>query len=71
MPKQISVYDNASFSELEWTPGELVAFDNTELEAPSSLLLTIPKKIIRGHYNSPKGFRLIYSSQDGEREEWT
>ena len=29
MPKQIATDTNASLSELEWTPGELVAFDKT------------------------------------------
>jgi len=71
MTKQINMDTNASFSELDWTSGELVAFDNTDFEWPSPLLLTLPKKIVRGYENSPQGMKLLYCPQNGEREELT
>jgi hypothetical protein len=71
MPKQINVRDNASMSELDWKPGELIGFDNTDLDFPHPFLLAIPKKIVRGFDDSMAGLRLLYSSARGEREKWT
>jgi hypothetical protein len=71
MPKRIDIYNNMSLSELDWIPGELVAFDNTDLECPLPLLLTLPKKITKGYEIPPKRILLIYPPQNGETEMWT
>ncbi len=71
MAKEINIYKNKSYSELDWTPGELIAFDNTDLEYPSPLILAIPKKIVKGFEDSSKGMNLLYHPQDGEDEKWT
>lgn len=71
MTKQINRNRNKSFSELNWSPGELLAFDDTDSDLPSPLLLTIPKKIVTGYKDSPQGIKLLYCPVNGEREELT
>lgn len=69
--KEINVYKNKSFSELEWNLGDLIALDNTDKEHPWPLLLGYPKQILKGHDKSLQGIKLLYPSQDGDLEKWT
>lgn len=70
MATRISVYDNASFSELEWKRGKLFAVDNTDPESPQPFLLGIPERIERGF--QPGGIGLLFDpSQSHARETWT
>src|SRR3989339_645906 len=71
MVKQINRYKDASLSNLDWTPGELIAFDNTDIEWSSPLILAIPKKIVKGYQDSPLGMKLLYCPLNGKREGWT
>lgn len=71
MFKKINIYNNPSFSELNYVPGEIIALDNSDFEFPSPLILTIPREIVKGYENSPHGMRLLYLPKNRTREEWT
>ncbi len=74
MQKQISIYKDRSLSELDWKPGELIAFDSTDLEFPQPFLLAIPDKLVRSSEEDfsdfDNGIKLLYCADDS-RENWT
>ena len=47
MKNHVSVYDSKTLSNLDVRYGEIVAFDNGDLEFPSPFILAIPTNLIR------------------------
>jgi hypothetical protein len=62
-----------SLAKFKFFPGDLVAFDNSDPELPSPLILCHLKSLSPIHNNSETGYKLIYVSESDpeERSEWT
>jgi len=67
--KIISCDKHPSLMNLDWKPGEVVGFYNSDLHIAKPFILAIPEKITRGFER--KGLRLEYSHPRGEYETWT
>lgn len=75
MAKQINIYNNKSFSELEWSPGELIMFENLGIGDDSRPpFLVIPRKIVKGFENNDNCIKFAYGFHNygsKENEYWT
>ncbi len=80
MKNHVSVYDSKTLSNLDVRYGEIVAFDNGDLEFPSPFILAIPTNLIRvpgdsffsDNKNTALGYRLLFSPYgDNESEHWS
>ena len=71
MVKHVNYKNNISLSELEWAPGEPIAFDCRDIDTPHPFVLAVPNSLIRGFNDSKKGFKLLFVTKEGKREGWT
>jgi len=67
---QVDMRFDESLEELAYTPGDLVAFDNSDLEMPQPFLLAITERLVKG-FDRYHGIKLLFCPERGEREEWT
>jgi len=67
------MHKDKSLSQLDWNPGELIAFDDADPEFPQPLLLVIPDRLVRcseeNFPDSDNTIRLAYCP-DSMREDW-
>ena len=74
MSKVIYEKDGKSLDELDWKPGDVVGFDNTESanSFPYPFILTLPEQIFRGYKgNSPNSMRIVQCRDESTIESWT
>ncbi len=69
MGKRVSVYKNKSLRELDWTPGELVAFDNLDPEWPQPLILGHIYNLRQEDNESHGDLRVIFGDYKS-KEKW-
>lgn len=71
MVKEIHEYQGKSLSDLEVRPGELIAFDNKDLEFPSPLLLASYQDMSKVDKDEVlAGQMLIFYPQMKDQESW-
>ncbi|MFA5992072.1 MAG: hypothetical protein WC796_00005 [Candidatus Pacearchaeota archaeon] len=70
MTRRIHIDENLSLAELEFKSGDVVAFDNSDVDLPQPFVLAVADKIERGFSPGKNCLGLMFNS-NGNREEWT
>lgn len=60
-----------SLDRLEFSPGDLLGFDNHETMYSMPFLLAIGERLERGFHNNPDAYHLLYPSPYGTDERWS
>ncbi|MFZ1970984.1 MAG: hypothetical protein WAU65_02290 [Candidatus Nanoarchaeia archaeon] len=75
MRKSLSIYDSKTLSELDISYGEVVAFDNADLELPSPFIVAIAQnltKISHDQFFSKRlGLGMVFWPKGEEPEYWS
>lgn len=69
MGKSISVFARNNWEELEYSPGELIAFDNSDSEWPHPFLIMKHERGACWHFDGQGSINFVYWPHNGERAE--